>query len=122
MATPVLAGNTLAQVAQRDGYTETIEYRGGRTKTANGTVITDLVQTSAKRKFKLAWTALTDAQRTTLLSAVDAIKNTSGSFTAPTGSSYTVTMDDDQPDVNFDGYTVGNGTTRWRCELYLREV
>ena len=55
---PVLGGTTMAQVGHRDSYSETLELRGGDIITANGTMLTDLVQSSAKRKFELKWVGL----------------------------------------------------------------
>lgn len=89
---------------------------------ANGAVSTQLVDTAVKRKFRLTWPALTDAQKTTVTSAYATVDDNSASFTAPTGTAYTVTRDPDSPDVSFDGFMIGGGTMRWRCTMYLETV
>ena len=120
LTTPVLAGTTLTVPS---GYTQTVGYRGGRQLMADGTLVTDLVNTSAKRVFELSWNALTDAQKSSLETAHAAIKDTSGSYTDISGTSYTVTLDEGGGDLEFEAKHVGNGAAvRWGVTLTLRQV
>ena len=121
VSAPVLAGQTLASPIT---YRKTRTYRGGRQIMASGALVTDLVSTTAKHRWELGWALLTDAQYTTLRTAYDAIKDTSGSYTDVDGVVYTVTLDE-----NFDGLEIeavkigGAGNVRWRVPaLKLREV
>ena len=66
---------------------------------ADGTLVTDLVNANAKRVFTLSWTALTDAQRATLETAYAAIKDTSATYVDISGTSYTVTLDEAQNEL-----------------------
>ena len=122
MAVPVLGSVTLPAIAATDGYSETLDYRGGMRRNASGGVVTQLVASSVKRKFRLTWPALTDAQKSTVISAFATVDDSSASFTAPTGTAYTVTRDPDSPGVSFDMFMIGGGTTRWRCSLFLEEA
>ena len=122
MAVPVLGAVTLPAIAAADGYSETLDYRGGFRRNASGGVVTQLVASSVKRKFRLSWPALTDAQKATVISAFATVDDSSASFTAPTGTAYTVTRDPDSPGVSFDMFMIGGGTTRWRCTLFLEEA
>lgn len=122
MAVPVLGSVTLPAIAAADGYSETLDYRGGFRRNASGGVVTQLVASAVKRKFRLTWPALTDAQKTTVINALATVDDSSASFTAPTGTAYTVTRDPDSPGVSFDMFMIGGGTTRWRCSLFLEEA
>ena len=122
MAVPVLGSVTLPAIAAADGYSETLDYRGGFRRNASGGVVTQLVASAVKRKFRLTWPALTDAQKTTVISAFATVDDSSASFTAPTGTAYTVTRDPDSPGVSFDMFMIGGGTTGWRCTLFLEEA
>lgn len=120
LTTPTLASNTLAMPG---GYSVTVGYRGGRQLMADGSIVTDLVNANAKRVWVLSWPALTDAQRTTLETAFAAIKDTSGTYVDINGSSYTVTLAEGQPELEFTAQHYANGASvRWETSLTLREV
>jgi len=117
---PVLNSVTLPHVS---GYTERVLYLGSRTRLANGTLRTHLVNTSAKRLFVLEWRGLTDTNCTTLRTAFDTALKASTSFTSPNGGSFTVVVDESQMDMTFEAVRQGVGTTlRWSTTLILREV
>ena len=122
MAVPVLGAVTLPAIAATDGYSETLDYRGGFRRNASGGVVTQLVASAVKRKFRLTWPALTDAQKAPVISAFATVDDSSATFTAPTGTAYTVTRDPDSPGVSFDMFMIGGGTTRWRCTMFLEEA
>jgi hypothetical protein len=117
---PTLASNTLAHPTS---YTVRRGYRGGQSIMADGSLSTDLVSATAKRTWDLGWDALTDAQRTTLQTAFDAIENTSGTYVDIDGTSYTVTLDEGDIGLEFEAVKVaGSGNMRWRTSLQLRQV
>ena len=122
MAVPVLGSVTLPAIAAADGYSETLDYRGGFRRNASGGVVTQLVASAVKRKFRLTWPALTDAQKTTVINAFATVDDSGASFTAPTGTAYTVTRVPDSPGVSFDMFMIGGGSTRWRCTMFLEEA
>lgn len=122
MAVPVLGGTTLPAIAAADGYTETLDYRGSMRRMADGSVVTQLVASAVKRKFRLSWPALTDAQKATLITAYATVDDSSASFTAPTGASYTVTRDPDSSGLSLEMFMIAGGSTRWRASLFLEEA
>ncbi|MGB5050738.1 MAG: hypothetical protein WBO46_17475 [Caldilineaceae bacterium] len=118
MATqPTLGGQTLAHPSD---YRESVEYRGGRRVMADGTQVTDLVNSSAKRLFHVEWNALTAAERTTLETAYAAVKDTTGSFKTPDNNTYTVTIDGDAA-LEFNYILLPSGSFRYATALKLRE-
>ena len=119
---PVLGGTTMAQVGHRDSYNETLELRGGDIITANGTMLTDLVQASAKRKFELKWVGLTEAQVSTIETAWATVATASVSFTSPRGGTYTVTRDTGAMALDIRLYGSGAGVVRGDVSMRLREV
>lgn len=121
MATqPVLGSTTLPHPA---GYRETPEWRGAMAEMADGTVVTHLVQTGAKRSFTLRWTGLTATDVGNVETAWTGIKQSSASFTSPRNVSYTVTLDPQQQGLEWEWYLVKGGTElRANGELRLREA
>ena len=118
MAAPILAGKTLADPT---GYTRRRTFRGGRQIMADGSLVIDLVNTSAKMTWEMTWPAMTDAEYTNLRDAFDLLKDTSGAFTDVDGTAYTVTLDE-----NFDTlereYVRAKSGARWRTSIRLRQV
>jgi hypothetical protein len=88
---------------------------------ADGSLLTDLVSTSPKCRFELSWNVLTDAQRSTLQTAVDAIKDTTGSYTDIDGTVYSVTLDENFLELEFEAVKKPGGPL-WRATLKLRQV
>jgi len=121
---PVLATNNLAHPKSPDGYSETLLYRGASLEMADGTVVWDLVNTDAKHEFTLKWEGLTSAERATIETAFAAIKSSysASNFTAPTGSSYTVTRHPSQDTLEWQATIIAGNTLRWSTTLKLREV
>jgi len=122
MATqPVLEGTTLAYPYD---YEEQAEFRGASVETADASVYFDLAQTSLKHLFTLRFRGLTTSQRTDIETAYTALKSnyTTSNFTAPTGTTYTVTRDPAQKELRWQAQPVAGGTLYWQTELRLREV
>lgn len=122
MATqPVLGSTTLPHPT---GYTETPEFRGATVEMADGSLVTHLVQSGAKRRFVLRWTGLTATQVGDVETAWAAIKAGSAAFTSPRNVSYTgVNLDPGQRELVWEWYLVKGGTElRANGELALREV
>lgn len=122
MAIPVLAGNTLAQVSVNRGFSYSTGYRGATQDLADGSTQFDLVNDDAKRTFTLTWKNITSAQKTQIETALNAIRKTSGSFTAPDGQTATVIRDPAQKALTWEPETKGDGTYLWSGSLTLVEV
>lgn len=125
ITTPVLNSITLPQVTSKDGFMEYVEYRGADTEMLSGAVVTDLVSTSAKRRFELSWVGLTEDQVTNastgVLKAWEGVRSGSASFTSPRGGSYTVTRDVGELELQITWYK-GGGVLRADVRMRLREV
>ena len=119
ISAPTLGGQSL-QAPQK--YKQYAGYRGGTSIMADGSMTTDLVSTSAKLRWEIGWDWLTSAQVTTLKTAVDAIKNTSGMFVDVDGTSYTVTLDDGFLDVEIEMKKVAGNNQRFSTTIKLRQV
>lgn len=118
MTTPILGGVTLPEPSE---YRAKVGYRGAGRVMADGSVAYDLYSTSAKTEWTLTWPALTTAQRATVASAYDTIKNSSAAFTSLEGTVTTVTRLPEQDTLEFEAIQTRNGP-RWRCTMVLREV
>lgn len=118
MTTPVLGGVTLPEPSE---YRAKVGYRGAGRVMADGSVAYDLISTTAKSEWTLTWPALTTAQRATVASAFDTVKNSSAAFTSLEGTSTNVTRLPEQDTIEFEAVQTRNGP-RWRCTLVLREV
>jgi len=118
---PILAGTALAHPTVPGGFSETLSFRGKTIEKADGTQSTDLVQSGVKRTFVLKWEMLSSTEKADLITAFTAIKSSSGSFTAPDSSVYTVTRDGDA-ELDFEYVRSAGGAFGYNCSLALREV
>ena len=117
---PVLNSVTLPSP---DQYEEYVGVRGGTTVLADGSLRRQLVQSGNKRRFVLGWTRLTGTQKTTLETALNSAASASRSFTAPTGSAYTVVLDQGADELQFTAYTLADGTMLFKAGPFtLRET
>jgi len=124
MATqPVLQGSSLPWPTTENGFVEAYGQRAVNIETANGNYVFQRVTTTAKREFTLEWRAVSDSDYTTIKTAFDALLSTGGSnnFTAPTGSTYTVTPTSNNPPLDAR-YINTPGGARWDVTMRLREV
>lgn len=117
--TLTLAGQSLAAP---QSYKSTRTYRGGTSVMADGSLVTDLVSTTVKRIWVIGWELLTDAQRTTLETAFDALKDATGTFVDKDGTSYTVTLDEGAPELECEAVKAAGNNQRWRASITLRQV
>src|SRR4051812_30006121 len=69
-------------------------YRGGTLTMADGSIVHDLVDATARHSFHLSWVLLTLAQLTTVTTQWDAIRNTTATYISIRGQSFTVTQPD----------------------------
>lgn len=124
MATqPVLQGSTLPWPQTEGGYREDYGQRAVNIETADGNYTFQRVTTAAKREFFMSWTAISDADFTTIKTAYDALLSTGGSnnFTAPTGTTYTVTPVGNNPPLDAQ-WINSPDAPRWTVTMRLREV
>jgi hypothetical protein len=123
MATqPVLATKTLPWPQDPDGYSYDYEFRGASRQMADGSLVIDLVQATAKHVFVLKWNGLTDTQLGDIEDAYDAIAAASASFTGLDGTTYTVMRN---PEVKFQptAHAIAGGKAiEWSASIGLREV
>lgn len=121
---PVLATNNLPHPAGPSGYDEQLEFRGAPSEMADGSVMFDLVNPTGKHLFVLKWENITATQKATVETAWTAIymSYSANNFTAPTGTTYTVTRDPGQTKIDWKSTITGAGELVWSGELRLREV
>ena len=89
---------------------------------ADGSLTTDLVNTSEKLRWEIGWDWLTTAQVTTLRTAVGAVKNASGTFVDVDTTSYTVTLDENFLELEIEMKKVAGNNQRFAATIKLRQV
>lgn len=119
ISAPVLAGETLPQVT-KDGYRETIEWRGGYTEMASGTIVRDLLSTTPKRLLELTWIGLDPNDADTIVDAYGDTVAADAEFTSPYGVVMTV-QPADARGIDVSHYVVAGGT-RADVTMRLREA
>lgn len=119
MATQPVLGTT--NLPHPSTFRERVSYRGAFSEMADGSVAADLVNANAKRTFVIGWKMLNDTDKGTVATAFAAVKSSTATFTSPTGTSYTVTRDPQQSDIEFEA-THTPGGFRWAVTMTLREV
>ena len=122
ITTPVLAGYSLPQPAERDGYSPGRTYRGGSMRLADGSLVYDLVNDTYKRTFELSWRNISEANRAIVDNAFNAIRKASAAFTAPDGQTATVNRAESQTDLVWSTQRAANNTIVYSGTLRLEEV
>lgn len=116
----VLNSINLPYVSKRDGYEESVEYRGYQQTLADGSTATELVSTTVKRRFRLSWVALTEDQVTNastgITKAYEGVRSGTATFTSPVGGSHTVNRDGE---LEIRWYSTG-GTPTLRADVVMR--
>lgn len=116
---PVLGTVTMPKVT---AYIEEPMYYGGHVITAVGSVRWQLVDANIRRRFTMEWTALTEAQVTTVETGWALVDNGTAAFTSPRNGSYTVDRDPDTPFLTWTWFTDGTGALRADGRMLLRET
>jgi hypothetical protein len=88
---PVLGGTTLP-APKEQSYRRL--YRGGTLMMADGSIVHDLTDATARHWFRLEWVYLTSTQLTTIQTAFDGIKNATAIYTSIRNMTHTVTRTD----------------------------
>ena len=122
ISAPTLGGQTIFTGVYPNRYKQYAGYRGSTSIMADGSMTTDLVNTSAKLRWEMGWDWLTAAQVTTLKAAVEAVKASSGTFVDVDGTSYTVTLDDGFLELEIEMKKVAGNNQRFAATLKLRQV
>jgi len=122
ISVPTLGGQTIFTGVYPNKYRQYAGYRGGTSIMADGTLSTDLVNTSAKLRWELGWDWLTSAQVATLKTAVDAVKASSGTFVDVDGTSYTVTLDENFLELEIEMKKIAGNNQRFAATIKLRQV
>lgn len=122
ISVPTLGGQTIFTNTYPNRYKQTAGYRGSTSIMADGSMTTDLVNASAKLRWEIGWDWLTSAQVATLKTAVEAVKNTSGTYVDVDGTSYTVTLDDGFLELEFEMKKIAGNNQRFATTIKLRQV
>lgn len=112
-----LAGVTLAQISS---YSVNSQYIGGAVTLASGALRRDLMVSGAKRRFSLAWVALTATQLATVRTQYALAVAGDVAFTGPDGTTATVNAGP-TPTLNAEAYRAAGGL-RWRASFELWEA
>lgn len=90
-------------------------------KMASGALEEAVLNSTAKRVFTITWAKITAAQKTTIESKYAALFGTSLTFVDIHGTSYTVSNDEGQEEIEFELYVSAN-EIYYKSQLRLREV
>lgn len=124
MATqPVLQGATLPWPKNPGGFVMRRGERALSLETANANLVFQRITTTAKREFTLSWVALDDSDKNTVDGAYDDLLDSpaSSNFTAPNGTTYTVTPAQGNPPLEWE-YTEARAGALWATTMRLREI
>jgi hypothetical protein len=121
---PIIGSVTLPHLSE---YSESVGFRGGHLILASGSVVYDVVNTSAKRTFRLSWKALTTTEKDDVMDAYNLLKISPASYVGPEGGTpVQVTRSEQQGELDWESVSVSNGQNgqilMWSTTLMLREV
>lgn len=88
---PTLGGTTLPMPYRQDVRRM---FRGGQLQMADGSIVIDLVDATARHRFSLRFRQLTATELGTLKTKWDSIKNTTATYVSIENTSHTVTQPD----------------------------
>lgn len=113
---------TLAAQSIPDAATQTVRraYRGASFVLANGTVVHDLVNASAKSILSITWQAITASQLTAIQTGYDALTS-SGTYTDHNSTAWTVIQDEGLGPLEYEEVNAASGP-RYNVSLTLRQV
>lgn len=115
--TPTLNGVSLP-VPKRQGYERM--FSGGQSQMADGSIVIDLVNTTALHKFSLRWEYLDETELGTLQTAWDAMKNTNVTYVSVRNTSHSVTQPDGAT-LKVDIINVAGGVLNYNVDMELIE-
>lgn len=114
---PTLGGTTLP-VPKRQSYERL--FRGGHSEMADGSIVIDLVDTTARHKFSLRWEYVDETELGTITTAWDAIKNTTATYVSIRNTSHTVTQPDGAT-LKVEIINVAGGVLNYNVDMELIE-
>ena len=118
--TIALGGHNLPQCQV---FSVRVDYLGGATTLADGSLRRDLMDTACRHRWTLTWVSLTGTEIGNILHAFDGAVAGDVAFTAPDGTGYTVNAGE-KPTLSWDAYKVAGagGVLRYRASMELAEV
>lgn len=103
-------------------YKESLFYVSAGEEMADGTIRHDKLVAAVKRRFTLQWTALSSAQKSTLITAFDDVSDSTKVFTDVDGTSYSVIRAKDQDELEFEALPTAAGVLWSTGTLVLVEA
>ena len=97
------------------------EYRGGTLDMADGSIVHDLTDATGRHTFRLRWEYLTAAEKLTITTQWNAIKNTTATYTDIEGNSYTVTQPEVGAKLEVEPEVTASGEIAYHVSLELKE-
>jgi len=95
-------------------------YRGGSLQMADGSIVHDLTDATARHSFRLEWVYLSSTQLTTVQTAFDGIKNATAVYVSIRNTSHTVTRPDDG-ELEVTPMVTGDGDIKFNVSMDLVE-
>lgn len=94
-------------------------FRGGTLTMADGSIVHDLVDTTVRSGFNLRWEYLTAAEKTTIQTQWDALKNATATYVSVENTSHTVTQPEVGAELDVTVEVVAQGELAFHvsCEL-----
>jgi len=114
---PTLGGVALPAPKSQD-YTRL--YRGGSLQMANGKIIHDLIDNTARHAFNLRFEFINNTQLGTITTAWDAIKNATATYVSVRNTSHTVTRPEDG-ELDVTPVVTAGGDVKYHVSMDLIE-
>lgn len=118
VATIPTLGGTALPPPRDQSYTRL--YKGGSLIMADGSVVHDLTDATARHSFRLEWVYLSATQLTTVQNAFDSIKNTTAVYVSIRNTSHTVTRPDGG-DLEVTPVVTAGGDIKFNVSMELVE-
>lgn len=115
--TPTLASTSLPVPKE---FSYGLIYRGGTLEMADGSIVHDLVDSTARHLFRMRWELLTSTELGTIKTAYAAVKDTTGTFLSIENVSYTVTRPDGA-ELRVDAVVTAGGDIKFNVAMELVE-
>jgi hypothetical protein len=118
VATVPTLGATTLPVPKEQSYTLT--YRGGTLAMADGSIVHDLVDATARHLFRLRWELLTATELATVKTAYAGVKDATASYKSIENVTYTVTRPDGG-EMTVDPVVTAAGDVKFNVTIELIE-